>query len=151
MKIEFNWGTGIFLVIALFLIASFLAIQFAFKQKINLVTEDYYPKELEYQEVIDKKTNVEKHGKHILLREYDSKIYLIFPDSVAPAQVTGNIHFYRPSDFEKDILYPVSLNDSLIQVFNAEDFSYGKYKVFVDWEYNGTGFFQELSMYIIQK
>lgn len=148
MKNKFNWGTGILIVIAIFLLAILLVVRSAFKQKINLVSEDYYPKELIYQEVIDKKKNVKKYSKEIVLTELESKIYLIFPDSLNTDSVSGNIHFYRPSDYEKDILYTINLNDSLTQVFNTSEFIRGKYKVIVDWEHAGVEYYQELSLFI---
>ena len=57
MKIKFNWGTGITIVIILFLGTVFWRIYLASEVKINLVSKDYYPKGLEYKSQIDREAN----------------------------------------------------------------------------------------------
>jgi hypothetical protein len=57
MKIKFNWGIGITIFISAFILLNIIFIIFASGQKVDLVTEKYYEKELKYQEVIDKKIN----------------------------------------------------------------------------------------------
>ena len=47
---KFNWGTGIFMFLALFLLASAAFIIFAVRQDVNLVHKDYYEKGVDYTE-----------------------------------------------------------------------------------------------------
>ncbi|NOZ47066.1 MAG: hypothetical protein GXO79_09825 [Chlorobi bacterium] len=147
MKIKITWGTGIFIFIIFFLMASGFTIYFAYKQKINLVTPDYYPKELKYQDIINKKKNVKKFKKEIIIKELDNGISLFFPDSLNADSITGSITFYRPSDFEKDVVIKLNVNDSLMQFFNTSYLLKGKYNIIIEWEHKGMDFFQEQSFY----
>ena len=56
---KFNWGHGIAAFIGFFFIAIFSFIFFTLQFETNLVEEDYYPKEIAYQEKIDKMHNTE--------------------------------------------------------------------------------------------
>ena len=47
---KFNWGTGIFIFLALFLLGSAVFIIFAVRQDVNLVHKDYYEKGVDYTE-----------------------------------------------------------------------------------------------------
>ncbi|MCK5078307.1 MAG: FixH family protein, partial [Bacteroidales bacterium] len=46
MKIKINWGTGILIFLVIFFIAIFSFVYFSFQLQINLVEDDYYPKEI---------------------------------------------------------------------------------------------------------
>ena len=54
MKFKFNWGTGIFIFITLFLLVNAFVIYKSFQQRNDLVEEEYYPQGLEYQKQIDR-------------------------------------------------------------------------------------------------
>ena len=54
---SFNWGRGIFLVIILFLGACAAFMIYSRTQKWTMVEEDYYPKELRHEEVLEKMRN----------------------------------------------------------------------------------------------
>ena len=53
MKLKFNWGTGIFLFLVVFLLACAAFIYFAFTQDVNLVHKDYYEKGVNYTEQME--------------------------------------------------------------------------------------------------
>ena len=57
MLMKFNWGTGIFISIIIFFIAIFIFLYIAFTNENDLVENDYYPQEIEYQNRIDKVQN----------------------------------------------------------------------------------------------
>ena len=51
---KFNWGTGIFLLYAGFAAVTIALVIFAMTKKVDLVTDNYYDKELKYEEQIQK-------------------------------------------------------------------------------------------------
>ena len=50
---KWNWGVGITLTIIVFTIISLLFIYFAFNQDINLVRDDYYEAEVQFNEKLE--------------------------------------------------------------------------------------------------
>nr|MDA3928246.1 FixH family protein [Prolixibacteraceae bacterium] len=57
---KLNWGHGIFIAIAVMIFSLLTLVFFTVNQKIELVTEDYYPKELKYQEEIQKQKQTQQ-------------------------------------------------------------------------------------------
>ena len=53
-KINFNWGTGILITIIVFMIITLGTVFTFMNEKVDLVTDNYYKKELKYQKQIDK-------------------------------------------------------------------------------------------------
>lgn len=140
---KFNWGTGILIVIILFLIAVISFVIFTSTQKVNLVVEDYYPKELNYDSQIEKNTNTEALEEKISIHTVDSLIILIFPPLVEEKIVEGSILLYRPSDFEADILYEIQLDSNRRQILPATSLLPGKYIIKIDWSCDSINYYQE--------
>ena len=141
MKI--NWGTGILIFIIFFLIAIISFVIFTTTHKINLVEEDYYPKELNYDDQIEKNTNTEALDEKISISLADSLIILGFPGFTEGKEVKGSILLYRPSDFEEDKLYSIELDSNLRQILPAKGLLSGKYIIKIDWTCDDISYYQE--------
>jgi hypothetical protein len=146
MKIKITWGTGIFIFLVIFFIAIFSFIIFAFQQNNDLVEDDYYPKEITYQDHIDKITRLEELGQEIILEKQDDQIVLNFPDTMSQ-EIIGGIHIYRPSDASMDLNLKIETDNQNRQFISTKSLSSGKYTIKVDWVHNGTGYYQELYYY----
>ena len=81
-KIKWNWGTGILLSIIIFM-AILIGLVYVFmNQDVDLVTKDYYSKELKYQDRINKINNTSELGKDVGILLQNNFVKLTFPDSV---------------------------------------------------------------------
>lgn len=142
MKI--NWGTGILIFIILFLIAIISFVIFANTQKVKLVEEDYYPKELNFDSQMEKQANAEALIEKVSIGlTTDALIFIHFPEFFNPKQVEGSILIYRPSDDKEDILYEITLDSNSYQVLPAKELLPGKYIIKLDWTSEGIEYFQE--------
>jgi hypothetical protein len=54
LKLKWNWGTGIALTYSIFAMMIIAFVVYSFSKDIDLVTPDYYAKELVFQNQIDK-------------------------------------------------------------------------------------------------
>lgn len=143
MKIRFNWGTGIFIVIVLIfggVIAFFI---YSSNLDINLVENNYYEKELVYEQRIEKIRNANSLPEKIRIEPEGEFIIFHFPDTLRNSSLKGSIWFYRPSDESKDFTVPISPDDSLKQFINRGSLIPGKYLVKIEWEMDGTPYYQE--------
>ncbi|HSG68618.1 MAG TPA: FixH family protein [Bacteroidales bacterium] len=138
-----NWGTGILIVIIIFLIAIISFVLFTTTHKINLVEEDYYPKELNYDSQMEKQANTDALVEKISFIKGDSAVLIAFPQSFAGKEVEGSILVYRPSDYAKDKLYPIRLDTAGQQFIPTGNLLPGKYIFKVDWVCDGVKYFQE--------
>lgn len=143
MKIKFNWGTGISLFIILFFIALFVFVRYALFQQVNLVEEDYYGKELMYEAHIQKVKNMKALSEKISVNINKQHLTLMLPGSFVNKNVTGTIHFYRPSNYELDHRIPLEPDTNGIQLINLKNLVTGKYIIKLDWMSDSTGYYQE--------
>lgn len=135
---KFNWGHGITIAIIVCVLGLMTPVYLSMQQDIELVTEEYYAKELLFEKDIQKIKNFNKLKEDISIRMGDS-VYVQFPAyfnrSTSPA---GQITFYRPSDEILDVTADLNLNDSLYMAFPVSKFRKGKYEVIIDWKHEET-------------
>ncbi|MCX6268607.1 MAG: FixH family protein [Bacteroidetes bacterium] len=145
---KWNWGTGIFIVIVLFLAACAAFIIYAQRQKWSMVEEDYYPKELRHEEKLVKIRNANALTMSLQVKTDLSNLVVQFPPDFRGKKITGNIDIYRPSDELLDVILPVEVDTSLCQLIPLHKLSHGRYVVKVDWTSEGKDYFKELDIFI---
>ncbi len=143
---KFHWGHGIFLFILLFLAAMTWVIVFSFSQKVNLVTPEYYPKGVNYEEQINKVKNTAALKQKIELEKENRKLILRFPDKFKGQVVTGTIQFYYVTDYEKDRKMDIDLDSTGSQLIDISSFISGRYLIKIDWSANKQGYYQEFDI-----
>ena len=117
-------------------------------QDVDLVTKDYYGKELKYQDHIDKVNNTGKLGKEVGISLLNDFVQLTFPDSVFNKKASGIIYFYRPSGSVRDFSLPVAVTGNNTQIINTSKLEKGLWKIKVEWGMDGKDFYSEKSLII---
>ncbi|MEI6435685.1 MAG: FixH family protein [Bacteroidota bacterium] len=145
---KWNWGTGIFIVIVIFLTACAAFIIYSLNQRWSLVEEDYYPKELRHEEKLVKMRNVNELTGKLLITLDKNNLTIQFPDDFKGKPLTGNIDVYRPSDETRDVIIPVSADTAGCMNIPISKFMHGKYVVKADWIAAGKGYYQETVIFI---
>ncbi len=140
---KFNWGTGILIFIILFFIAIFSFVYFASTQKVNLVEDDYYPKELAYQNIIDKKNNTRSLPEKITFEHRGNTLIISFPAIIESKKPGGTILLYRPSDYALDIEHTIDTDEEGRQFISTEQLLPGKYIIKIDWALDSIQYYQE--------
>jgi hypothetical protein len=143
---KFNWGTGIFIVIVLFLLAVISFFIFINTLDINLVEDNYYEKELVYQEKIDKISNTGSLPGKITISQAPGILVIQFPTLDSAMVPVGTVLLYRPSDPKKDFTVPLQLDASRRQAIDISGISSGKWTVKLDWEMGGEEYYFEEGM-----
>lgn len=147
-KIKWNWGTGILLSIIIFMMILIGIVYVFMSQDVDLVTSNYYGKELKYQKQIDKINNTNEMGKQVGIALLNNQVQLTFPDSVFDKKAAGTIYFYRPSGSNKDFSVPVAVSDNNIQVISTSALEKGLWRIKVEWGMEGKDFYSEKSLII---
>lgn len=147
---KWNWGTGI--VIGMLSFMSFilyLVITMSTDKNYShdLVTDDYYAKEMVYQNEINAETNTNNLKEKIISKRTDAGWLITFPKELKYQDINGSIFLYRPSnqklDFESKI--NLSSNELLIPNTNLID---GRWNIIIDWTYEGESYmYKEEIMY----
>lgn len=136
---KFNWGTGIFTFIIIFLLLCVAFIIFTFRQGVNLVHKDYYEKGVDYSEELKvKERSMEYiHAFEIL---YLDKYLVVDIDKNLSAKIdSGTILMFRPSDKKQDIEMPLEANSEKI-TFSKANLITGRYILKIQWYSDGEKF-----------
>lgn len=144
-KIKWDWGTGIFIVIVIFLIVSIGTTLFFMNQKVDLVASDYYNKGIEHQKQIDRINRTNDLNDIVSIDLFNDHILLTFPVDSSESKFEGSIKFYRPSDSNKDFSLPVTLNDDGKQIIPTKSLLVGYWKVIVEWSQGSEEYYKEKS------
>jgi hypothetical protein len=137
---KFGWGKGIAVVYIVFVTATLIMTYTMMTKKVDLVTDNYYEKEIKYQEQINKINNANKLSEALKLETVDGKIVVKYPRIGA---VSGELDFYRPSDPAKDFKMQVQADKDNVQVIDGSKMTKGYWKVKIEWKSNGTYYYNE--------
>lgn len=140
---KFNWGTGIFGFIIFFILAVIVFFIYMNRMDIDMVEDNYYEKELAYQDQIDKIKNTAALPGKVLIQNDKGSVTVRFPVSDSTSIISGTCLFYRPSDPSKDFTVPLEVDDSLSQVFDISQAVEGRWIIKLDWEMGGKGYYYE--------
>jgi hypothetical protein len=156
---KFNWGTGIFLVYSAFVVFMLSLVYMSTQQKLELVTENYYIKGVDFQSQINEQSNVAALIEKPTIKQLENgNVEIKFPssdssdslESEKKSIIEGEIAFFRPSDKGLDFTVPIKLQNSTNQLI-TQKIEQGLWKVKMSWtEKDATGndkkFFQETTL-----
>lgn len=136
-----SWGYRVTFITVGFVCFMLFLVFSAFQQTFDLVTEDYYGKELKFQNQIEKQTNQLAMKEQISCTVLDNNLRITFPKIVTDNTITGEVLFFRPSDSKKDVLQPIRCSADGIQDFPIALFSKGRYQVQIDYAAGGKSYY----------
>jgi len=148
MKVRFHWGTGItlFIIIFFFLIGWFL--WFANTHKVDLVEKDYYQKELEYQQQINRQHRSSPYRSEFKVEIIKDTLRIQYPRHFKPGNIQGEILLYRPSDLRQDKHYVIQTDSNLTQYIPIPQINSGKYIVKANILFSDSSYYFEESIHI---
>jgi hypothetical protein len=135
-----SWGYRIATLYISFVIMIIALVIMSMKQKVDLVTPDYYKQELQFQDKLDKINRADQLKHPLMWNVNNDRVRFSFPED--QNNIAGTIYFYRPSDVKQDHVYSIQLK-KVEQEINTENFLPGIYKIEVDWKNNDTSYFKE--------
>ena len=140
---KFNWGTGIVLVLGVFLTGMITLVIISSSQELNLVTPDYYPKGIDYQTHIDKEARTNMLDSKIIFSQDENIIYLVFPGIDSLDNAKGIVHLFYPRSYRFDKEFEILLNDSLTHIISKDSIMKGRCIIKVDWTVDSLDYYQE--------
>ena len=136
---KFNWGTGIVLAFAAFIAFILYFVVISTRDPASnhdLVTEDYYQKELQYQEELDAALNLEAMGGGLKATITQEGQRIEFPDAMAAEKIKGTVSLYRPSNKQLDFETPIQLSNQQVLIPKSRLLD-GRWDLRVYWTYEG--------------
>ena len=143
-----NWGHKIVIVFAVFVSLVMFAIYTATNHRTDLVAEDYYSRELKYQERIDQLNRTISKNYLAEIEDIGQSLNVVFPFEAHEMNIQGRIVFFRPSDQKKDRIFPIKLDSNHSMRVNKEVLHKGRYKVQIEWQLAEEAYFQETEVFV---
>lgn len=135
-----DWGYKIFIVYIVFVSGIMFLIFKSSGQKVDLVTTDYYDKELIYQQKIDAMNNVSRLSDTVKYGITKKGLVIVFPKDFSGQTVAGNAVLYCPSDENKDLKQNFSVKDLPLSV-PIHSCNKKEYELQLTWQSNGTNYY----------
>lgn len=139
---KFNWGTGLAIWLALFIaFILYFVIRISTEDKYDydLVTEEYYKKEMVFQKEMDDEANSNTLESNISGEKIPEGWMLTFPKNIDYSKIEGTVFLYRPSNKQMDFKLPLKLSSPNLLIPDQRLVA-GRWNTIVQWRYKGEDY-----------
>jgi hypothetical protein len=140
--LKISWGTKIATLYIGFVLLIGTMVFMSMRQKIDLVSDDYYEKELAFQTKITEMNNANALSEKISYTIESDGIHLRFPSEFKKMSVNGEVYLFRPSDASKDLKLQILQTEPEF-IIPIKKTSKGMYKMQISWTANNIPYFTE--------
>lgn len=145
-----NWGKSIILVFVLF--AGFIGtmVYLMTRERIDLVSENYYQNEIEYQQHIDRVSNAHQingglNSSTTMTYQADQQqVVFVLPSALQKGEIT----FYRPGDSKQDFRVAIPAQHPTRQVIPTKSLEKGNWRVQFTWSDGQREYYKEEQIFI---
>lgn len=109
------------------------------KYDYDLVTEEYYKKEMVYQKEIDDEENSNSLETAISGEKTTEGWLLTFPKNIDYSKIEGTVFLYRPSNKQLDFQLPLKLSSGNLLIPDQRLVA-GRWNTIVQWTYEGEDY-----------
>ena len=148
MKISLNWGFWIVVSFCLFAAGIFTMVYISMSTNEDLVTDNYYEKELKYQDHIELVKSSNALEQRVDMEFTGMSVIFHFPNIGNKVHYSGSIYFFRPSDKRGDFVRDIEIDSTNSQSFPAESFAKGFWRAKITWAAGNQNYYSELPFII---
>jgi hypothetical protein len=138
--IKISWGYKIAALYIGFVLLVLFMVFMAMQQKIELVSPDYYTKELKFQQEIDAMNNAGLLSAKLDVELQSNTVIISFPQEFKGKEIKGEALMFRPSDSSLDISFPIELNEEGKLILQSNKFKTGLYKLIIKWSFDNKNY-----------
>jgi hypothetical protein len=142
-----NWGTKILMVYVAFVLGIVFMVFKSSTQNTDLVTTDYYARELKYQDKIDEIKRTDALSAPVKYIIKDNALTIIFPKDFIGKKLVGEAVLYCPSNEKKDIKKEFTILDENLELAIPAG-SKGLYELHISWQDGGVTYYFEKKIFI---
>ncbi len=142
-----NWGYKILTVYIVFVLGILFMVFKSSSQNTDLVTTDYYAKELRYQEKIDEAGRVAVLSAPVSCELKNNELVIIFPRDFNGRKLTGVAVLYCPADEDKDVTKDFVVQDSAV-IINVPEVNKGLHELHLSWKDGEVTYYLEKKIFL---
>jgi len=140
---KFNWGWGIAIFYTSFVVIMIGMVVYSTQNKVQLVQEEYYNKDLNYEAFRQKRQNADQLNKELQINYIASleQLELIFPEKMKINE--GTLTLFRPSNLYQDQKIRIQTDENNQMTLPTNKLSKGKWKIQLNFESEGKAYYKE--------
>ena len=135
---KFNFGHGVIVVLSLFALMLGWFMVRAIANAEELVTENYYEKELLFQQDLDKLERAAAHGEAVRMEVKDQQLRITFPAALRGKAISATLEMMRPSDARADQRMELQATTEGALAIPVADWMRGRYRARLEWRVDGS-------------
>ena len=139
-----NWGKGIAIALTLFIGFIVYLVVVLVSHKVDLESDDYYQREIAYENEIQAMNNAAKLKDAIKLDEDESNIIIQIPSEASFENV--KVYFSRPNDINLDKEFKVEGTKTFL--IPKEELKAGQYNVSISYTQDKENYLQKNKIFI---
>jgi hypothetical protein len=124
-----NWGKGILIAMISFIGFIVTLVVILMSQKVDLVSEDYYLQELDYNKSMNAQTNYVESADEIKVEVSEDSLFLVFPKNLQNKDIKMELKHKEKAQY--DLKMDFKSNEKNTFVISKEKF--GKYDCKLNW------------------
>ena len=142
-----NWGHKILIVYLVFVVGIVFMVFKSSNQKIDLVTTDYYAKELKYQERIDAVQRTKGLSSPVQFKVTNKQISIQFPGELRAEVIKGTVLIYCPADERKDLQKDFTTKNGTV-ILDLPAQNTGSHELQINWGAGGKAYYFEDKLFL---
>ena len=147
------WPLGVILTLVVFFAGTIGLVVMACSQRVDLVSPDYYERELKFQGRIDQveRTHRAASQASVAFDAAGKCITVSLPAGQAGREISGRIELYRPSAAGMDRAFKLAPDAKGVHRLDAAGLAPGLWKVRVSWTFEQQDYFLDEKVVIGSK
>ncbi len=143
MRIIGNWALWVPVFYISFVLVLVAFVIWTTFHRVELVDENYYDKEIVYQEQIDKIERSNNLKNSLQLVNAKELILIKFPEEFEHNKIMGFVEMFRPSEAKLDFKVNIKCDSSNNFVIPTDKLKKGLWKVKIDWAVGDSTYYNE--------
>ncbi len=140
---KLNWGFGIAIFVGIFMIFISTLVYKCSKQNVDLVSENYYNQEINYQKTINKINTSNRLSAKIDFKLVGEKIILKLPEYLKQSNVIGTVEFFKPDNKLLDFEVPLNFDADKSQSISMSKVAKGRWNLKVNYSDQNNEYYME--------
>ncbi|MBX7183061.1 MAG: FixH family protein [Bacteroidia bacterium] len=138
-----NWGFRIVLLYVGFVALIVTMVVLTLRERVDLVSKDYYDQELKFQKRIDRINQTNELKTNLSWEVKPGKVQVNFPTELKGQKIKAKAFFFRPSDSSLDKTIEVSADTTCRAEISTSKLKPGMYKLQMEWEADQVAYYNE--------
>lgn len=143
-----NWGYKIAIVIGMFLVGMLGMVYYASIQTNDMIDDNYYQKELEYQQVIDAQKNLAAITSDNIMSQSMFDVVITLPLGTFEQMTKGQVELLRNDSKDKDFLLEIKPDGFNRRTIPKSSLSKGMYRARIRWTNGDKEFYREENVFV---